>query len=284
MPIDHAGGIILISGLSVLAYLGGHRAAKFSAARPVAFAISLLVALLYAWTLSGKLAWASVFPAGSVFLWSNLMPVLLSVSAGLASGSLSLRSWRQFATVGALLTLALAYLFTPMMRPLIAPIRLASQCQWQGDLCLQSHSSSCAPAAAATLLRLYGVVSDERSMARDCLTSRHGTEPLGLYSGLAIAARRFSLRPRVGSAKAERWIDEGQLPCIALVRFDESSDSETLRNLLGPRGDGHAVVVLARDVHDQGWIIADPAFGETTWKDHDFRERFTGDAIYLSSR
>jgi hypothetical protein len=51
--------------------------------------------------------------------------------------------------------------------------------------------------------------------------------------------------------------------------------------LLGPRSEGHAIVVLGRDVHGN-WLIADPAFGTTSWTDDQFQSRFTGDAIYLA--
>ena len=281
MPYDQAAGIALITALSVLAFIGARQIVDRGSARPVA--LSLLLALLYAWTCSGKLAWASVLPAGWVLVWSNLMPVLLALAAGLASKSLSLARWQRPATTSALLVLAVAYIIMPVARPLLAPVQLASPSNWRGDICLQSHSSSCAPAAAATLLRLAGIDSDERALASVCLTSRHGTEPLGLYGGLAAASYRYAIHPRVASPNADRWIANDQLPLIALVRFADSSGTGALQRLLGPRGEGHAVVVLGRD-SEGNWMIADPAFGRTSWTDQAFRDRFTGDAIYLDSK
>ena len=35
---------------------------------------------------------------------------------------------------------------------------------------------------------------------------------------------------------------------------------------------------------DGSWIIADPAFGKATWSDQEFRDRFTGDAIYVAGK
>ncbi len=146
MPFDQAAAISLITALSVLAFIGARRSAGRGSTRPVA-ALSLLLALIYAWSCSGKLAWASVLPVGWVLFWSNLMPALLSLSAGLASQSAGLARWHRPATTTALLVLAVAYIITPLSRPLLAPIQLASQSNWHGDICLQSHSSSCAPAA-----------------------------------------------------------------------------------------------------------------------------------------
>ena len=84
------------------------------------------------------------------------------------------------------------------------------------------------------------------------------------------------------------WASSGQLPNISLVRLGGSADASTSstrvgssRWLLGPRSEGHAVVVLGRDPRGN-WLIADPAFGTTKWTDQQFRERFTGDAIYLT--
>jgi hypothetical protein len=51
--------------------------------------------------------------------------------------------------------------------------------------------------------------------------------------------------------------------------------------LLGPRSEGHAIVVIGQDA-EGNWEIADPAFGKTTWSREEFLGRFTGDAIYLA--
>jgi hypothetical protein len=283
MPFDQAVAISLITALSVLAFIGARHSSGQGSTRPVAFALALLLALLYAWACSGKLAWASILPVGCVLFWSNLMPALLSLAAGLASKAAGLAGWHRPATTTALLVLAVAYIVTPLARPWLAPVQLAEQSKWHGDLCLQTHAASCAPAAAATLLRLAGIDSDERALASACSTSRHGTEPLGLYSGLAVASYRYGVHPRVASPNADDWITSDQLPCIALVYFADTPSNGSMRRLLGPQGEGHAIVVLDRDAAGT-WIIADPAFGKTSWTDQVFRERFTGDAIYLDSK
>jgi hypothetical protein len=281
MPFDLLAGILLIAALSVLACIAARRLQSDAAfLGTAAFLTSLFLALLYAWTFSGKLGWAAVLPAGWVLVGCNLMPVLLSFTAGLASKTAGLARWHRPATIVALVWLATAYAITPMMRPLLAPIQLARQTTWLGELCLQSHSSSCAPAAAATLLRLNEIEADEQALSDACLTSRQGTEPLGLYGGLAATSYAFGLRPHVASSDPNDWMERNQLPNIALVRLSSSPEVGSLRRLLGPRAEGHAVVVLGRDRRGN-WSIADPAFGTTTWSDPQFRDRFTGDAIYL---
>ncbi len=283
MTIDLAIGIIAITVLSVLAFAAGRRTSEqLRSMRPMCFAISLLVTLLFAWALSGKLLWATVFPTGAAIFWSNLMPPLLSFAAGLSSRTPGLTHWHRPATVIALSSLALAYTMTPILRPLLVPAKVASVTQWRGDVCLQSHPSTCAPAAAVTLLRLAGVESEEWNLAEACLTSCHGTVPLGLFRGLSTATHGVALQPSVASSHPEQWNAGGQLPNIALVRFPHMRGHGSLKRLLGPRGEGHAIVVLDR-LSDGNWLIADPAFGNATWSDQAFRDRFTGDAIYLAA-
>lgn len=282
MPPDLAVGIVLITGLSVLAFLVGHRLRSESTLpRRICFGLSLLLALFYAWTCSGKLGWAAIFPGHTVTIWSSLMPVLLSLAAGLVGQACGLSRSQCGLTIAALLILAAGYVVAPIARPLLAPIQLASQTKWRGNVCLQSHTSSCAPAAAVTLLRMRGIEAGEQSLARACLTSRQGTEPLGLYLGLAVTARPFGAKPVVASVDPSGWVARGELPNLALVRFANWHDTGPLHRLLGPRGEGHAVVVTGQDKHGN-WLIADPAFGMTAWSDAQFRSRFTGDAIYLT--
>ena len=140
------------------------------------------------------------------------------------------------------------------------------------------------------MLRLSGIEAGEQDLVRACLTSSCGTEPLGLYRGLALSTRG-PLVPRVAHSNPLDWDRRGELPNIALVRFDppDREDHALARHarlgssrwLLGPRSEGHAIVVLGQD-GDGNWEIADPAFGKTTWSREDFLGRFTGDAIYLA--
>ena len=281
MPFDLAAGIVGITALSVLGYIAGQKInSNRRSTQPVRFLVSLLFALLFAWSLSGSLGWAVIMPDASVVTWSNLMPVLLCFTAGLASRAPGLTSWRRPAVIAPLSMLAIGYALMPAVRPLVVPAQMSRSTTWNGDICLQSHPATCAPAAATTLLRLKGIQADEAAMGAACLTSRHGTEPLGLYRGLTAVARKRGYAARVAGSHPSDWIDRGQLPCIALVRFKQTHSQRPLERLLGPRGEGHAVVILGRD-DDGDWQIADPAFGKTTWSDEDLQRRFTGDAIYL---
>jgi predicted double-glycine peptidase len=279
-----AGDLILamisIMSLSVLMYLAGQNVSdRICKTRPWVFLEILSLSLVFSWCFSGRLIWAAAIPVSGVVYWSNLMPVLLAFAAGLACQTPGLKTWRRPVTVILLAVIAVAHWLLPVARPLVAPAHVAQQTQWRDGVCLQSHPSTCGAAAAATLLHLDGLPVSERAMVQACLTSRHGTEPLGVYRGLKLGTQGFNRQVKVASENPGDWISRKQLPNVALVRFARSNDSGSIRWLLGPRGDGHAVVVLGHQ--DGQWLLADPAIGRVRWSEQDFRRRFTGDAIYL---
>lgn len=290
MPIDLTSSLIWTLSLSILAYVAG---CQFESTRKslglILFVVSLVGVLIFAWRFSGRLHWTGALPVNWVVFGSSLMPIPLCFSAGLACRTQCISYRVRTITMFGLSSLAAAYLVTPVVRPVVSPIVLSPNTKWSEGVCLQSHPASCAPAAAVTLLRLSGVVADERELATACLTSQHGTEPVGLFRGLRRFAPRPYRSPRVASHDPENWRQRGQLPNISLVRFERSSissvrferSSAELNRLMGARGEGHAVVVLDRDPAGN-WIIGDPAFGRTKWTDAQFRARFTGDAIFLA--
>lgn len=273
--------IVLITSLTVLAYFAGCRLGRsVSRNRSYLFAEALAFSLIFAWCFTGSLGWARTIPVSGVVYWSNLMPIFLGFSTGLARGVPGLDRWHRPMTVGTLGLIAVAHLLMPIARPLISPTHVVTS-QWKDGVCLQSEESTCGAAAAATLLSLKGIPSTEQEMIRFCLTSRQGTEPLGVYRGLKIASSRLGRDARVASADPDEWLTKKQLPNVALIRFDQSK-SGSVRWLLGPRGEGHAIVVLGFE--DGHWLLADPAVGRIRWNDSDFRRRFTGDAIYLTKK
>ena len=288
MALDLAFGIAAITGLSVLAYgVGRWVGLKSAAPKFLCLTGSILASLAFSYFLSGKLFWARAFPTSAVITVSNLMPVILSLTAGLASTSSQLSRWNRPTTVGMFMMLTVAYLIMPMVRPILAPAKTDAISKWNQDICLQSHGSTCAPAAAATLLRSASISVDEPTMVSACLTSEQGTEPLGLFRGLSIGAKGHPASPRVASRNPDLWPEMGQLPNVALISFKPTHHSasdntaSSLSRIFGPSEEGHAIVVLGKT--DGGrWMIADPAFGRTTWTDETFKSRFSGDAIYLT--
>ncbi|MEM9368858.1 MAG: peptidase C39, partial [Planctomycetota bacterium] len=249
---------------------------------------TLLLSLIFGWFYCGQLVWAAWLTDANTVYWSNGMPILLALTAGVAWRCRGLGRFHRPVTVGALLMLALGYLLLPLMRPVIHPLQLSASSQWKGRVCMQSTSSSCAPAAAATLLAEKGLVSKadatgmEARLAGLCLSSNQGTVALGLYRGLAMEATRGGYQAQVADTNPRLWIGQQQLPNVALVRFEARDDDSRFRQFIGRSDRGHAVCVLGRT--DGGrWLIGDPAIGVITWSDEEFDKRFLGDAIYLAS-
>lgn len=286
MGLDLLIAFVGITSLAILAFhVGSHLGVTAHRHRPLLFVESILFTLAFAWTLEGKLAWATAIPASSVVYWSNWMPIFLGFTIGLARWSPGMRPSKRPVLVACLVVLAVGYAVAPIARPLLSPASVAPAGLWKDGICLQSHPSTCAAASAVTLLQCHGIATDERSMLDACLTSRNGTVPLGLFRGLSLHATRRGHKALVASREPDQWATLGQLPNVALLRFDGLPGTRSADRLLGPladgpRSEGHAVVVLGRTA-DQGWLIGDPAVGLVRWSDEDFRSYFSGDAVFL---
>lgn len=279
ISFDLAFAMIFIAVLSVLAYLGGVHCSCRSG--KILLVGGILLAILFGLFLSGKLLWARAVSLSSVVYLGNVMPVIIGFVAGTLSRSDAVLGWRKPILAGALSVIAIGHLLLPIARPLIAPIPVSGAGTWSGDVCLQSHDSTCGAAAAATLLNMKGIPATELQMIRDCLTSGYGTEPLGLYRGLSLATNRSANKVTVASQNPNLWISSNQLPNVALVRFDGRDTPRPLRSFLGS-GEGHAIVVLGRS-SSGGWSIADPAIGMVNWTDEELQRRFTGEALCLTN-
>ena len=113
----------------------------------------------------------------------------------------------------------------------------------------QSSSSSCAPAALATVLRKWGMDATESSVARLAGTSRLGTSmPQLIVAARALGANAAELRPT--------WeqIQQINRPGVLAVLL-----------LGGGRKLPHAVALLA--MNDSVAVIGDPAWGRIFYLD-----------------
>jgi hypothetical protein len=137
----------------------------------------------------------------------------------------------------------LAGLFIPYMKPVIAPLDLgALSGECRDGVCLQSTASTCGPASAASILRLFNVEENERTLAREALTSSGGTE--NWYLARALRRRGFSVKYVV----ADRPVRELPVPSVAGV--------------LLPGGGGHFISVLAET--DTAYVLGDPMQGKVS--------------------
>ncbi|MCM2371387.1 cysteine peptidase family C39 domain-containing protein [Aporhodopirellula aestuarii] len=281
IDIELALAVIAMTVLTLLAYRLGHLwKLKSQRLENLVLAVSVGLAFLLAWSYFGRLVWAEAITSSSALYWSNVTPIALGFTSGLVGHTRGLRrAVRPFVTA-CLMILAVGYVATPIARPVLFPLTLDPSPKWKNGICLQSHSASCAPAAAATLLKLNGVESREDVLADACLSSTLGTAPLGLYRGLKTVANEHGLQTCVAAKDPTDWLQAGQLPNVALVSFEAFPGQPIGNRFLGSRYSGHVITVLGKT--DGGrWLIGDPAVGRISWSDDELRRRITGEAIYL---
>jgi hypothetical protein len=147
----------------------------------------------------------------------------------------------------------------PVWKSIIVPLpQNELKDQWKGDVCLQSTSSTCGAASAATILKLHGITITERQIAQEAYSSASGTE--AWYLARAI-------RNHGGSAKfhcTSGFSPEMPLPAIAGVR-------------LGPVG--HFIPILARE--GDKFQIGDPLNGPETLSLAELLKRYDFTGFYL---
>lgn len=273
--------VVVMTVLTLLAYrVGCWYHAKSRSMETLVFFGVTSVAFILAWSYFGRLIWAETIQSSSVLCWSNLTPVALGFTAGLASHTTGLRYRMRPVAALLLMLLAVGFVATPIARPLFFPLSLDSNPKWKNEVLLQSHQASCAPAAAVTLLRQHGIDASETELAAACLSSQLGTAPLGLYRGLHLLADRHGFDAIVADKLSKGWLSKQQLPVAAIVQFEGLPGDPIQNQFLGNRFSGHVVMILG--CTDGGrWLIGDPAVGKVSWSDQELQERYTGEAIYL---
>ncbi len=219
VPWDLWIAVLVIATVAIFAFRIGLLAKRAHTNPLVPLAAALLVSVLLCLVFRANLRWAGAIPLAAVVIWSNLVPVVLAFTAGVTWNTSVLGSKFRSATSGFLVLLSLAYLVMPVARPCLAPPELQPPVWGDDVVCLQSHDSTCAPAAAVTLLNLNGIRSSEKEMVRLCLTSQQGTEALGLFRGLKLGSQKNGHKVQIASRNPVDWISSGQLPNVALVCF-----------------------------------------------------------------
>jgi hypothetical protein len=139
--------------------------------------------------------------------------------------------------------LLLAGLFIPYMKPVVAPLvhaGLAGECR--DGVCLQSTASTCGPASVASLLKLFGIDENEKTLAREAYTASGGTE--NWYLARALRQRGFTVRYVI----ADRPVSRLPYPSVAGV--------------LLPGGGGHYISILGET--DTAYVTGDPMQGKVS--------------------
>ena len=259
---------------------------RFPLGGTVFCAFSLLFGGLMCWVAGGDLRWAIWVPAFIAYQMSYSPALLVVFAAGSLSVNQTVRARSRGVLSGAL-CLAVAALFGgALLRPYCRPPQLSQNNLWAEGVCLQSHESSCVPAAASSLLHLYGLEFGERKLAEFALTSLDGTPPLGSFLAISQAAEGSDFKACI---QLKQPVEDvvAHLPILAHVRFDESTESgpnkpsiySRFLHGIRARSEGHAVVIVKRG--EDGWEVADPASGSVIWSNEYLAESWDGEGVYL---
>lgn len=236
----------------------------------------LLAYIRWCWN-DPRLTW--ILPYSNLVIIGNWFPLFVGGLAGLVWGRFRDSTSRRWATIVLLLGVGAYSTLSPVLGQ---PPQCADQ--WEGDLCLQSTMSTCSPAAAATLLRHYGIQATEQEMAELCLT-RDGTTWMGLYRGLKLKT--------AGTAWDVELVDvdrpsAGSLPpgpillCVMLKPGSERSHEYQVE--WGWIPDVAHSVVYMRQTRGGSYQVVDPSVGIENWTREDVNVLWHGEGVRLVRR
>lgn len=269
--------------LSVAAFEIGRRIGH--GGKPRRLAVGLVVLVL----IGAYLAWARdgiwlvrLLPVSAVIIYGNPLPWLAAMLAGAICAERHTPRWRRG-------VLAVAVVGFGSIGPMRALVNHPPDTRpwWQNGVAIQSAPATCSPAAAATLLSHYDIDTDERDMARLCLSTDKGTHLFGLYRGLSLMARERNLEPVVLDTSLDELRDRSEwLPVIAGVRLTRDlhdRDPRYQQRWGWDVGVMHTLVILEFP-DDEHVIVADPGAGLERWSLKGMRELWANEVIYLQPR
>ena len=275
--LDLLVGIFVIGLLSAILFVVSLRASRRMHERLIhllgIFVVAMIVA--YVTRVQGHPALSQLLPFSNLIVLSNWQPLLVSALAGLLWHRLPAQVWRKSAVTCALVVACLLSVY----RPILAQPP-AMHDRWDGPVCMQTSQASCTPAAAATLLRQHGIRTTEQEMALLCLTSRDGTQTLGLYRGLKLKTRGTPWDVYLFS---DGTIDDLRGMGPVLLSVELRPEVRTMRELQGGGwmvGVPHSVVLIGF-IGAERVAIADPSFGRQIWTLDELRLLWHGEGVRL---
>jgi len=223
----------------------------------------LVSAVLAAPGLFFVLYYTHLFDNAGWFYSFRVLPLTEFLPGGIGLIAGVLNSWFEPETLGERLVVPAALgllVLIPFVKPLLDPIeldRLQDRCE--GEVCMQSTFSTCGPSSAATLLKAFGQSASEKQLARECLTSRGGTEIW--YIARAFERRGFHTQVRIQPQESL------------------SPPSPSIAGVVLPGGAGHFVAILNETPAEV--TIGDPMKGKLVVKREDLKSYYLFTGFFL---
>lgn len=246
-------------------------------------ALTVVLICGYIWWVWDNIRLAQWLPFSNLIVVGNWFLPMTGVLAGLA--------WRRVHHSAARRWLAMALLLGSgvysTLRPVLGePPRCDAR--WEraaeGRLILQTTESTCAAAAAATLLGLHGIPANEQEMASLCLT-RDGTTWKGLFRGLVLKTSATEWNVEVVRGSAENLAADSRMPIVLCTRLspDHPRAREYQHEWGWIPGMPHTVVVIGR-LRQGEFVVHDPVAGKEVWTAEDLEALWTGEGMRLVAR
>jgi predicted double-glycine peptidase len=269
----------LVLAAAAGAFFVGRRVSRATSPR-VAGALAFLTCafiVCFALFVRDHLLLTRLVPSSAVIIYGNPLPPAVALLCGIGWHRMPGRAWRKGVL---LLPLALLCLYQSYGLLLGRPPPLDER--WKNGVCRQTSSASCSAAAAATLLRAYGIDATEAGMAQLCLTRQGGTPMLGLYRGLKLKTAGTgkhvqAFRGDLATLRAEAG------PVILSVRLDRRPGVDPRYEQLWGWAPGVSHTVVFFGFRADGKAeIGDPAVGREHWRVQDLEELWHGEGLRLA--
>ena len=247
----------------------------------LAFEMVLLMGL-YIVHLWNQTLLARVLPYSNLVVLGNWFLPFGGFMAGLVWRRIQGHPFRRLAVTAALPVIG----FYSAIHPLLGSEPRCEE-RWQDDVCLQTAPTTCSPASAATLLRVYGITTTEQEMAKLCLT-REGTSWAGIYRGLKTKTRGTDwdvewFECDLQSLRAQVLRDHRPVLLSVGISEETSKTGEYQSDWGLTPGQPHTVV-LFNGLGSSACVIGDPAIGRELWAWHDLSKLWQGQGIRLVRR
>lgn len=282
---DIFGGCVTLASLSAAAILVGRRLAR-SRRLSLCAALSLLVAIGYAFFLYDRLVLAWLVPVPGIAVLGNglLLPLSVFLSA-LVAPSIQGTVWRKAGFLPPLVALGAWHAFGPLAG---APPATVAKATLTDGVVRQTSESTCSAASAATLLIYAGIPASESELAALCFTRSAGTPMLGTFRGLAKKCKGAPFGVRVLS-----WATVAELKAacrtgpvmlsVGLDRWQRGYDPRYVTEWGWSPGSRHAIVLF-------GFLpggkldIGDPSVGREKWDEDALAVLWNGEGVPLVRR
>lgn len=275
-------GFGVMTGISSCLFLLGIVVAERASIGINMLILSLILATMgaYLFYLWDDILLAKLLPFSNLIVMGNWLPPLASFLAGVAWKSMPGSLLRRNSYTVVMLVVALIAMVEPVWGT-------TPECndEWDGIVCRQTSETTCSAAAAATLLRIHGIVSTEQEMAELCLTQSRGTSWQGLYRGLCLKTVGSDFEVEVLSCNARDLAVLNKTPSILVVGIPKDATVNPIYTEVYQWGVGdlHSVVFLGFQPDGMA-RIADPEVGIEPWSWEDLKVLVRGRAIRLVHR